>query len=268
MTKLILIVFVMSMQLIGAQDKPDIEIKAKQNNEIVTVALIKSPMYAREESKKRAQKPAFITHISAEMNKETVFEVRTSANIAKYPRFKFKYKNISNADKLEVLITNNESLQRKKEFQIGEQSEITDARVFSETRLLKTDNTKINPKVFEATTVNQAIQELYGSVINPIEEKINIEMPKVTANSRAIPIKISSDVDLESMAVFADKIHDSTIAVFSIPHVAIIDYDIMIKVIEPNVYSYSITVIGKGRDGKFYKTVKKGEIYYSGEGCG
>lgn len=206
--------------------------------------------------------PMLTTHIVAKVNQQTVFEVRPSANLARHPSFRFKFKNIENANKIEFFITTNKGRQRKIEFSIPESLNNIRYTPLIETHILKTDIANKNPKIFEVTTVDKAVAELYGSVINPIEGKINIEMPKDNANAGSIPINISSDVDFESIAVFSDKLENPTIAVFYISPVGITNYDFKIKVRDWHISKHSIIVIGKSRDGKFYKAVKEGGIFH------
>lgn len=267
MTKFILILLLISTA-IWANDETDVELIAKQINDIVEIkAYIKSPMRGKKEAEERSKKPDFITHVSAEVNKQIVFEVFTCANIPKNPIFRFKFKNIANADKMDLLITTNEGHQRKGEFSIPETLKTIRHRSLLKTLLLKTDTTKINSKVFEATTVDKAIAELYGSVVNPIEGKIKIVIPEMTPTA-VVPINISSDIDLESLAVFSDKLEEPAIAIFSISPLVTIDYDLKTIVRDWDIKRHSIIVIGKGRDGKFYKTVKEGGIFHNGESCG
>ena len=117
-----------------------------------------------------------------------------------------------------------------------------------------------SPQTWEASNSNDAIKELYGST-DGIAGAIKLKAPKLAENGGSIPINIKSKVDLESVSVFQDANPRSAVAVFSVPQGAIVDFDLRIKMKKTS----NITVIGKGRDGKLYKTVQ--EIQVSIGGC-
>ena len=68
-------------------------IKAKSKKGIVTVkAMAKHAMLSGVEAKKAKKEMNFITHLKAETNGNTVFEVSMSQFLSKDPYMKFKYK--------------------------------------------------------------------------------------------------------------------------------------------------------------------------------
>ena len=86
----------------------DIKIKAKQNNDVISVkALIKHPMYSKEEAKKRGHKPNYITNITARVGNEIVYELATSPNMSRNPAIKFKYKNKEKGDTVQLIVSDN-----------------------------------------------------------------------------------------------------------------------------------------------------------------
>jgi sulfur-oxidizing protein SoxY len=117
------------------------------------------------------------------------------------------------------------------------------------------------PKMWQAVTSADAIKEMYGTT-DGIEGKIKLKAPKLAENGGSIPINIKTSVDLESVAIFQDANPRSAVAAFTIPEGAIINYDLRMKMRKTS----DVTVIGKGRDGKMYKTVQKVEVSIGG--CG
>jgi len=118
------------------------------------------------------------------------------------------------------------------------------------------------PKAWEAEKTADAIKDLYGSGGLKQTDKIKFVAPKLAENGGSIPIKIKTDLDLESIALFQDANPRSLTTVFTIPEGAIIDYDFRIKMRQTAV----VTVVGKGRDGTLYTTSR--EIDVSIGGCG
>lgn len=123
------------------------------------------------------------------------------------------------------------------------------------------DFRETSPETWEAKSSNEAIKELYGTA-DGISGVIKLKAPKLAENGGSIPLNIKSKIDLESISVFQDANPRSAVAVFSVPEGALVDFDLRIKMRKTS----NITVIGKGRDGKLYKTVQ--EVKVSIGGCG
>ena len=130
------------------------------------------------------------------------------------------------------------------------------------TELKAVDFRATKPKAWEAEKTADAIKDLYGSGGLKQTDKIKFVAPKLAENGGSIPIKIKTDLDLESVALFQDANPRSLTTVFTIPEGAIIDYDFRIKMRQTAV----VTVVGKGRDGTLYTTSR--EIDVSIGGCG
>lgn len=107
------------------------------------------------------------------------------------------------------------------------------------------------PAAWTATNVDDSIKALYGD-IEPIHSGIELIVPKVASNGDAIPVKIKSDLSLKSLSIFQDVNPESTVATYTIKDGMIIDYMLKIKMAK----SGAITVIGEGKDGKFYQISK------------
>lgn len=201
----------------------------------------------------------YITSIVATVNRKPVFDVATSPNIASNPAFKFQFKNIMDANKIKFNIENNKGLARIIEIPFKSTSVSMEENVSAE---LKT-HSEITSKVFEADTVDKAIGEFYGEVNNPIENKIIILTPEVSVSSGSIPVEVKSNIELESLIVLSDKLLNPTIAIFNISSVGIVDYTFKIRVRDHKVSKHTLIVVGKGKDGKFYKSAIEANIVHS-----
>ncbi len=122
------------------------------------------------------------------------------------------------------------------------------------------DFRKEKPDAWKAHTVDDAIKALYGD-IKADASGLSINVPKIASNGGAIPVKMKSDVQLKSLAVFQDANPESAVAVFTIPvDVKKVNYMTKIKMAK----SGEITLVGEGTDGKFYKVSKKLEVALGG----
>ena len=130
------------------------------------------------------------------------------------------------------------------------------------TDLMAIDFRATKPKAWEAEKSVDAIKALYGNG-GLKKGGIKFKAPKLAENGGSIPIKITSDLDLESVALFQDANPRSLTVVFSVPKDGIIDYDIRIKMRQTAV----VTVIGKERGTGALHVASK-EIDVSIGGCG
>ncbi len=122
------------------------------------------------------------------------------------------------------------------------------------------DFRKEKPDAWKAHTVDDAIKALYGD-IKAETSGLSINVPKIASNGGAIPVKMKSDVQLKSLAVFQNSNPESAVAVFTIPaDVKKVNYMTKIKMAK----SGEITLVGEGTDGKFYKVSKKLEVALGG----
>lgn len=127
--------------------------------------------------------------------------------------------------------------------------------------LSATDFRTTAPAAWEAAGSAEAIKALFGD-IKPIEGKIKIKAPKLAENGGAVPIGIKSKVDVESVALFQDANPRSAVCVFELGEAGVLDIKTKIKMRK----TANVTVVAKGRDGKFYSVVQKVEVSIGG--CG
>ncbi|SFV64739.1 Sulfur oxidation protein SoxY [hydrothermal vent metagenome] len=122
------------------------------------------------------------------------------------------------------------------------------------------DFRKEKPDTWTAKNVADAVKALYGD-IKPVEGDLSVKTPKIASNGGAVPVTIKSGLELKTVAVFEDVNPEAAVAVFTIPEgTKKINYMIKIKMKK----SGSITVIGEGKDGKFYKASRKLDVALGG----
>jgi len=117
-----------------------------------------------------------------------------------------------------------------------------------------------NPKIWSATKVDEAMNELFGSS-SAIEGKIKIKAPDIAENGAVIPVSVSTKLKASKVAIFQDANPESTVAVFSVPQDGIIDYSVRIKLGQTG----TVTVVALA-DGKLYKASKLVKVTIGG--CG
>ena len=124
-----------------------------------------------------------------------------------------------------------------------------------------TDFRKEAPAAWEAAGSAEAIKALFGD-IKPIEGKIKMKAPKLAENGGAVPIGMTSKVEVSTIALFQDANPRSAVCVFELDNGGLFDIKTKIKMRK----TANVTIIAKGVDGKFYSTVQKVEVSIGG--CG
>ena len=127
--------------------------------------------------------------------------------------------------------------------------------------LSATDFRKEKPAAWDAAGSADAIKALFGD-IKTIDGKIKIKAPKLAENGGAVPIGMKSKVEVTTVALFQDANPRSAVAVFELGEGGVFDLKTKIKMRK----TANVTVIAKGKDGKFYSVVQKVEVSIGG--CG
>jgi len=278
----LLLIFLLFISLEAiAKDNRWMNAKSKMSDETtLTKAIFKSPQENNEYQQIKYSDPCgvgirtitvegnlsrYITHVTARVNDYTVLDMYTGPSMSKHPIIKFLYKNIKDADTIKFSALDNKGLQRKAAFPIKKPESV--AAKFVSPPLPQKKAAAINMEAFKADSVPMAIKTLYPQFKNPVEGKIEIGLPGVASNTDIIPVSVSSNIDLESIAVLSENTQTPVIAVFS-NHFGVIDYTFKIRVYPTGLSGqFTITVIGRGRDGMFYKAVKSAQ-YAFGDCCG
>ena len=149
-------------------------------------------------------------------------------------------------------------MQRRKFLSIGV---VAVASTVLPASLSATDFRKSNPKTWDAPTSSDAIADMFGSS-RMISGKIKIKAPKLAENGGAVPIGITSKVEVESIALFQDANPRSAVVVFELGENGVFDIKTKIKMRK----TANVTVVAKGRDGNLYSAVQKVEVSIGG--CG
>ncbi len=118
-----------------------------------------------------------------------------------------------------------------------------------------------HPKLWDATKVESAMQELFGTS-SAIEGKVKLKAPDIAENGAVIPVSVSTKLKATKVAIFQDANPESTVAVFSVPKDGIIDYSIRIRLAKTG----TITAVAQTADGKLYKSSKLTKVTIGG--CG
>ena len=125
--------------------------------------------------------------------------------------------------------------------------------------LMALDYRKEKPDTWTAKTQDDAIKKLFGD-IKPVDGGIDLKVPKIANNGGAIPVGFKTDLPAKTVAVFQNVNPESTVAVYTIPEGAVVDYLLKIKMKK----SGAITVIVETKDGKFHKVSKTLEVALGG----
>jgi len=211
----------------------------------------------------------FITHILVKSKNEILYDIKTSPYIGEKPRFIFKTKKLSKNDVLDIFVTYNSGQKKQQNFKVASQTstqKINKYKVKTINKEIKQLATLGNLIVNESINVQNAINEVFPGISNPIKDKVKVVISKVIGESKAIPININSDIKLESVAIFTNANQEAVIAYIRVPENGIINYSLYSKAINTTDIT-TITVVGKGKDGKFYKTVKEAIVYNAGFCC-
>ncbi len=258
--------------VIFAQDNTYLDMKAKASSDgkIVTAKLkLQSPMINLEVARKHNVEANFVSHLTAVVEGQTVLDIDLSKSLFLRPKpvMKYKFKDVNQADTIKYIIVNNKGETKEHLFEIKREHKCQEAKKeYKDVKTSVATSRKTNPLVWEAKNSSEAIKELYGTMENPIKNRINVTMPKTIDCDWAIPVHITSDVDLESLALFidVDTIESSTLAIFSISPFSIIDYKLNVTM---RGKQYTLTAIGKDRDGNFYKTTNTGSLPITSDAC-
>lgn len=247
------------------RDKPTgMKLKSMQKGDDLRVKfIIKNPMLTEEQATKKRINVDFIEHITLRVGERIVFDMSNSAYISRNPMIKVTTTNFTTDENVTLTITDNHRKKESKSTTIKVASPFNTQKKVWEKGEVR-DYRKTNPALWRARTVTDAAEILYGDVAYH-EGNFKITLPKVASNSGYVNIKIQSDLDLESMALLTNANPHSTVAVFSIPKGTKVDYDLRIKA--KNYVEPYVVIIAKGRDGKFYKSIKIFQVARGGDNC-
>ena len=136
------------------------------------------------------------------------------------------------------------------------------AIVMLDTNLNAIDFRKTKLDAWEDAKSVDAIKSMFGDGELNKTDKIKMIAPKLAENGGSIPIRLKSNLDIETIAFFQDANPRSSTVVFSVPEGQKVDYSFRVKMRQ----SAYVTVVAKTRDGKLH-TLNK-DIDVSIGGCG
>ena len=115
------------------------------------------------------------------------------------------------------------------------------------------------PKTWEAHTIDNAVQAMFGSS-KTIEKNVKIKIPKVAANGGAVPVDFSTKIPAKTIAVFQDSNPEAAVCAYTVGKHDITEYSIKIKMAK----SGTIKIVVLGTDGKLYSATKSLEVALGG----
>ena len=130
------------------------------------------------------------------------------------------------------------------------------------TKLNAVNFRETKPKAWTIEKSADAIKEMFGDGELKTTDKIKFTAPKLAENGGSIPISLSSDLDIETIALFQDANPRAATIVFSVPEGQKVDYSFRIKMRQTAL----VTIVAKAKDGTLYTLAK--EIDVSIGGCG
>jgi len=252
----ILLILLMTTHLL-ASNQGVINIKTKVSKGIVKVKmLIHSPMRGAEKVTE-GNKEDYINHVSVRVGNYIVYDASLSENLKSNSIIEFEYPFKNRGKTLEFITTNNQgkkSYQTKKlkhtpslnqQYQVGSKEQ-----VFINYRDIK-------PDLWKKQTVHEAIIELYEHT-KTIAGKIEIcSTPE--GPYHAVTVNVRAKVLLESLLILTDANPSPVVAVFHTTPDELINYKVPISMLKSG-YGH-IIVMGKGLDGKLYKTSHKVNVW-------
>ncbi len=130
------------------------------------------------------------------------------------------------------------------------------------TKLNAVNFRETKPKAWGIEKSADAIKAMFGDGELKPTDKIKFTAPKLAENGGSIPITLTSDLDIETIALFQDANPRAATVVFSVPEGQKVDYSFRIKMRQTAL----VTIVAKGKDGTLYTLGK--EIDVSIGGCG
>jgi Ca-activated chloride channel family protein len=119
---------------------------------------------------------------------------------------------------------------------------------------------EIKTEAWKATSINEAMQKLYGTTKSFHDNRIRIKIPKIASNGGAVPIKIITTIPAKSIAILQDTQPYALVAVYAIHDSSIMDYFAKIKLSKSGL----VVVVVEGLDGKLYSLQQRIEVALGG----
>ena len=216
-------------------------------------------------SKKTQFKPDnFMQNIRVESKNKLLYEIQPNLYLGKKPKFIFITKDLSDNDSINIYVKFENGKIIQQNFIV---KSIKISKKISLSKVSKLQKKLSNILINDSIVIDKAVKKVYPKLFNPIKNKIDLSMSKGFGIHKKIPIKIKSDIRLESIAIFTDANNGAMIAFIKVPKNAIINYTLFSNKLNSREIR-SVTVVAKGKDGNYYKTVKTLSEYDGGFCCG
>lgn len=249
MNRYFCVLILLFMPLLSSANGSIDQIRIKQKNDIVSVKMwLNSPMYGQEETRVKETYPNYISNITAKIDSKIVFDFSSSSNIRRKPIIKFKFNNPTKKNIVDITITHNNGKQEKQSFLINTNKHYNSNNMPK----IITSSIPINAirhvteKAWKATTVGNAISELFGSY-KIIDETNN---KQICGLYSSIPLHVKSTIDYKSIAILQDVNPQALVALFNISDNQIIDYEVFLKMRTAG----TITIIYQNRKDELFIT--------------
>jgi sulfur-oxidizing protein SoxY len=117
-------------------------------------------------------------------------------------------------------------------------------------------------KAFDNTTVDGALNDLYGSAALTKDDKITLKVPEIAENGAVVPVTVKTKMaNVTNISIFADKNPQPLAASFTLPEGTDPNVSIRIRLGETQVVKAVVEA-----DGKLYTTEQ--EVKVTIGGCG
>ena len=229
-----------------------LKIKATKVNEKVKVKLFIHSLLPKSQKEKRGQ--SNIDHISASVDNHIIYDASLSKHIYRNSLIKFNYRYKDNEKIINIVYTDDKGNKFHKSKAIKGALNSKELKDIKKQNLSFINYKTIKPNIWKINTVDNTVEELYGYT-KSTNRKIKVCSKPYTYNNR-VDININAEVLLESLIILTETETNSIIdGVFKTPIDTLINYKISL-----NLYTghyNNIVIIGKGIDGKLYKTIHK-----------
>ena len=257
MHKYLLILFLISAYLMASNQNDVINIKTKVSKDIVKVKMLIHSSMRGAKKVKEGNKEDYINHVSVRVGNYIVYDASLSENLKSNPIIEFEYPFKNRGKTLEFITTNNQGKKSYQTKKIKHTPDFKQLYIGSSKEQSFINYRDIKPDLWKKQTVNEAIVKLYGHT-KTIDGKIEIcstpEGPYHTVN-----VNVRAHVLLESLLILTDTNPSPVVALFHTTLDELINYKVPISMLKSG-YGH-IIVIGKGLDGKLYKTSHKVNVW-------
>jgi len=127
----------------------------------------------------------------------------------------------------------------------------------------KADLLKEHPMAFNEKTSAGAINSLYGSAKNMVDDKAKLKVPDIAENGAAVPVTVSSSLErVKTMAITVDGNPHPLVVAWEVPEGTIPKFSTRIKMRK----TAKVTLIVEDMDGILHTTSKQVKVTVGG--CG